>query len=214
MRLILSALLGGACFAQISHVTLSEPLAIPTAILKPGAYKFTVVDGLPDRKIVRVEGGDKPVALFVMAPNPRIRKTGETLAFWQGRGPGRALRAWFIPGESIAAEAVYPKEQALELTRRFGEPVPAIDPGPELKVAPDARLSREDLTVLQLWSLDYGPVEAENRQLAAAKLETVAWRPAIEKLPQTASWHGNVLIAGLVLLGAGLAARRMACGSR
>jgi hypothetical protein len=214
MRLVPLALLSAACFGQISHVTISEPTAVPTAILQPGKYTFSVVDGLPDRKIVRVAAGEKPMAMFVMAPNPKIRRTGEPLAFWPAKQLGRALRAWFIPGESIAAEAVYGKEQALELARRTGEPVPAIDPESQLKVAPDARLSRDDLAILQLWSLDYGPVSAERRELAAAKLQTVAWRAEIQQLPKTATWHGAALLWGGMFLAAGILLRIMPCASR
>lgn len=212
MKLIPVAVLSAACFGQISHVAISEPTSIPGAVLQPGRYVFSVVDGLPDRKIVRVAEGDKPVSLFVMAPNARIRRNDETLLFWPGRN--RALRAWFIPGESIAAEAVYGKQEALDLARRTGHPVPAIDPESQLRIAADARLSQQDLTILELWALDYGPLSAENRELTAAKLQTVAWRPAVETLPRTAGRHGSALIWGLGLVGAGVLLRKAACVPR
>jgi hypothetical protein len=211
MRLIPVAVLSAACFGQISHVTISEPTAVPTAILKPGQYTFSVADSLSDRKIVRVVAGEATVALFLMAPNPKLRRGRDSLVFWPENRQGRILRAWFIPGESIAAEAVYGKEEALELARRTGEPVPAIDPQSELRVAPDARLSRDDLAIVQLWSLDYGPVSAENRELAAAKLQTISWRPTAETLPRTASRHGTAFVVGVALLMAGLLLRRVAC---
>jgi hypothetical protein len=200
-HLLLAIAFSAAGFGQVMHVTLPERTAVPGATLEPGAYVLSVADSLPDRKIVQVvpKSGGQPV-YFAVAPNPRLPNAGKSpLLYWSRSGSARALRAWFIPGESIAAEAIYPKDEALELARRNGEPVPAVDPETDRKVPADARLSREDLAILELWSLDYGPVDSPNRELAATKLERVAWRPAAASLPRTASPYGAAAALGLAL---------------
>lgn len=199
MRLTVTPFLTLLCLAAPpeSPMTVSQPTPVPQAVLKPGRYAIVVEDSLADRKVIRIaDSAGKTVAMFLAAPNPRLRAaTAAPFVYW----PNGALRAWKIPGEAVLAEAVYEKNEALKLAELTGEPVPAIDPEGELSVK-DRRLTRDDLRVLNLWQLDYGPVTASARKLAAAKLETAVWRPSSSELSRTASPYGGAILAGVLLL--------------
>jgi|GEM_PF-6940975 len=201
-----------ALAADASILELRQPLKTPQATLAPGSYMVRVADSLADRKIVEViDSKSRQVrSTFLAAPNSALRRDkGEEFSFWPAAGSEPAsLRAWFIPGESRAAEAVYEKNAALALAKENLAPVPAIDPESELPVK-KAGLSKEDLTVLKLWSLNYQRVEAGDPQLEAGPLANAAWQPAQTKLPQTASPYGLLILLGALTLTGGLVSGRV-----
>ncbi|MDX2179334.1 MAG: hypothetical protein SFV18_07065 [Bryobacteraceae bacterium] len=205
-------LLLAALAADASTLELRQPLKTPQTVLAPGTYMVRVADSLADRKIVEVlDARSREVrSTFLAAPNALLRKEkGEEFSFWPAAGSEpAALRAWFIPGEARAAEAVYEKNAALALAKENLAPVPAIDPESELPVKKDG-LSKQDLTVLKLWSLNYQRVEAGDPQLQAGPLANAAWQPAQSRLPQTASPNGLLILLGALMLTGGLVSGRV-----
>jgi predicted small lipoprotein YifL len=204
--LLLASSLAAWSASPQSTLIIDSAATIPQAKLSAGRYTVVAADSMKDRKVIRVkDASGKETGVFLAAPNPKLRREGSSpFLFW----PNGALRAWFVPGESVAAEAVYEKDEAVAIAKLAGEPVLAIDPESELQVK-DRRLTKEELQVLNLWVLDFGPVDAAERKLAAAKYVAASWSPSQTSLPKTASPYGTAILLGALLM---MMAGLTACG--
>jgi hypothetical protein len=105
-----------------------------------------------------------------------------------------------FPGVPEVLEFVYPKEEAVAIAKSNQAKVPAVDPASEGRPLTIKGLSKSDLELVTLWLLSAthvgpedssGGIQAERyRQVAS-----VSHRPAIARLPQTAS---NLPLIGLL----------------
>ena len=196
-------------------LTVNEPIQVTDTVLDPGKYVFMLENSPSDRHIVRIFNEDQTrlVDTAMAMPNYRIQPTGNSrFMFWETPpGTGRALRAWFYPGDNFGQEFPYPKH-AKVLTAQATAPAPTVtaqerpapqeatppaesEPAPESQPAPEA--SRETAPAEQ-------PAEvAQNRPPAPAPEAQPApqQQPRARELPQTSSpytWFG---FTGALLLG-------------
>jgi len=118
---VMAVLIAAPAIAQTSardtaRLTFSEPVQIPDATLPAGEYVFTIADKSTARSVVQVWNEDETelMAQALIVPTRRLDNTGEiAIRFAETpRGVAPALRAWFVPGQNIGHEFVYPEDQA------------------------------------------------------------------------------------------------------
>jgi hypothetical protein len=218
--------------------TFSGPVEIPGVHLKgfgvlpAGTYVFKILNSQSDRHIVQIFNKDqtKIYATILAVPNYRLKATDKTVMTFRERPAGQpeALRAWFYPGMNWGEEFVYPKAQAVALSRATNTPVlftPAEFP---LEVADSADLGQSAVVTelerapiraiqptgeeVQLAQVVTPPPATETRaaQQPARAVQTLV---AENTLPATASTLPLIALFGLMaLVGAfsiGAAARRL-----
>ncbi|HEY0785761.1 MAG TPA: hypothetical protein VGD62_07795 [Acidobacteriaceae bacterium] len=190
---------------------INSPTGVPGVTLPAGTYSIHVVDHLADRYVVRVEGPNGGTrATFLGIPNSGLKKdAGSGMATWGTEVEGtRYVRGWSLPGVATSLEFAYPKADAVAIAKANQSRVPAIDPESEGHAAGKG-LTADEMQMVTLWLLTpthVGPgdpgIKAERYQQVASN----AHKPAIARLPHTASEAPWVWLAGiLALLGASLA---------
>lgn len=218
-----SFVLTGSAYSAINYAdsykfTNKETWEVPEATLPPGDYVLTVHDKLLDREIFQVKGAkDGKVYSNFLAIHGKGGNAKTILTFWSGLENGKAIRAWFIPGQAETWDFVYPKERAIELAKASGSPVAAVDLS-GLAKPNNPLLSAEDLRAVQLWLLTPKRVSpgAEGVQIAAAKIGPKHPRAAAASgdethtMPRTSSHFVEMLGAGAMLAAAGLLVLRRA----
>ncbi len=197
--------------APASKFTVSQPVEIPGLTLRPGSYSIHVIDHLSERYIVRIDGPNHRVHSTFLAladpASPKPDAPGKEL--WQNAPSGKEyMRGWLFPGQPTVLEFVYPKSDAVAIAKSNNAKVPAIDPVSEGRPPTIRGLSRTDLELVTLWLLSsttVGPgdssagIQAERYPEVA---QAAAHKPAISRLPQTASylpWIGLLGAFSLVM---------------
>ena len=186
-------------------VTFSVPVEVPgvgAQVLPAGTYVFKLADVGSSRNIVQIFSADElHVYTTILAINNyRLQPTDKTVMTFRERAEGQpeAIRAWFYPGDNYGQQFVYPKARAVELAKQTNEPVlatpiePATAPIEALQTAPVIAIkpSGEIMEMVEVVQSE-PPVETASA----------------ESLPHTASPLPVILLAGLLALGAGFAAR-------
>ncbi len=190
---------------------------LPEGSLSAGDYTIRIVDHLADRVIVEVSGADGSDQKFLGVPTRNIAassKPGPVLI--KGAHGSSALRGFVFPKDNVI-EFVYPKDDAVALAKANGVMVLAVDPASDGLATKDARLSDEDRKIVTLWMLtptSVGPgIEAARYHSDAAQpiQLAVARKPAVSRLPKTASKLPLFLLFALASLAAaiGLTLRRV-----
>jgi hypothetical protein len=185
------------------NFTASEPTHIPGLTLHPGSYSIHVVDHLSERYIVRVDGPRRGTHYsFLALANPAIPKpaTDGRVVWTNAAGGNEYLRGWLFPGVPEVLEFVYPKEEAVAIAKSNQAKVPAVDPASEGRPLTIKGLSKSDLELVTLWLLSathVGPEDSSGGIQAErySQVASVSHRPAIARLPQTAS---NLPLIGLL----------------
>jgi hypothetical protein len=199
-----------------TELEFSAPVEIPGHVLAAGKYVFQILDTPSDRNIVQVfsqdaDGNETLIATISAIPDYRSETPYKTLINFEERRAGtpEAIHSWFYPGENTGWEFVYPKEQNLE---EAANTMPTSKPG-----ASAAAPYTPSMTHVQQVAPKEPSAEAASRkeQILLVQNETPAQLPVqgteiqasgTQVLPQTAGDSGLELIAGVAMLGSGLAA--------
>jgi hypothetical protein len=174
--------------ANTQTITLDQDLQIPGETLNPGSYTLSVEDRMQDRAIVRISSAHGGLHFLVLGvPNPKLNTKEEKniILFGSPNPSKRILQGWLCPKCSAPLELVYPKPEAIEITRETGESALAVDPASDKL---PANLSPDDMKVVTLWLLSPERVEAGHRGigLKATKYSAASSR---SHLAQTAKQH-------------------------
>jgi hypothetical protein len=106
---------------QLTCLTFSAPIELPTVALPAGSYLFEHPDGAIDRHIVRVfsSDGKQVLGTFLTIPEQRLEPSDKTVVTFKETpvGTPEAVKAWFYPYETIGDEFVYPKEKAIKIAK-------------------------------------------------------------------------------------------------
>jgi len=212
ISLILTAALAAATNTQT--ITLDRDLQIPGETLKPGTYTLAVEDRMQDRAVIRISSaGDGPHYLLLGVPNSKLNDRGKNgiILFGAADPSKRILQGWLCPKCSSALELVYPKVEAVEITKDTGESALAVDPASDKL---PAHLSPDDMKVVTLWLLSPERIAPGHRGegLKAAKYSPVASNgdlaDASRRLPHTASNTYWFALFGVLALALSLVLRR------
>ena len=198
-----------------TKVRFNAPVEVPNPSTKtgvmtlpPGEYMFSLVDTGTSHHVVRIsDAAGKTTHSMVMAiPDYRLNATSKTVMYLGERPAGSpaAIKSWFYPGENMGERFVYPKARAQVLAAEAKQPVPSraaegpATPNETFQVAtPTKSEVPYDAKLFEPTDAgDTAGVEGEAVQVASAGT-----------LPKTASSVYAVGLAGLLLLGIGLAMR-------
>ena len=190
----------------------SAPVEIPGRVLAPGKYVFELADNPADRSIVEVfsedsTGNESLVATILAIPDYSLSTPDKPTVHFEERHSGapEAIQSWFYPGENTGWEFVYPKVQNLGASSNAmpsAAPVttavaPRLLPPPqvqEVEQASEAAAVEEQVLVAQNETL-VPPTAADTDTNSSTE----------PMLPQTGGYSGLELMAGLFMLGGGLA---------
>jgi len=182
------------------------------------------------------EREDQLQTTVLAIPNYRLQPTGKTeFQWWEtAAGQPRAMRAWFYPGDNFGQEFAYPKSEAVAIAATTTQNVPTTYAENQADLA-TARVGTVDRagTEMELDRQTYSKADnktaTDTGNLAQATPRPATERPRTEiaqnqatpqdlsgavtdagratSLPRTASPVPMGALAGLLALGASLAAR-------
>jgi len=120
-----AALIGVASASTWNEKTIlefSEPVMVPGATLRPGAYVFKLMDLKANRHTVQIfnESESKLVATTQAVPITRTDPKGDVVVKFNPTEVGSplALKGWFYPGSLYGHEFIYPADQARKIAER------------------------------------------------------------------------------------------------
>jgi LPXTG-motif cell wall-anchored protein len=191
----------------------SAPVEIPGKVLAPGKYVFELEDSDSDRNIVQVfskdsAGNETLVATTIAIPDYTSDTPDKPIVHFEERQPEspEAIHSWFYPGDNTGWEFVYSKGETPEATATT-TPAPApvaAAAAPSLPAPPqvqdaepssEAAVLEEETLIAQTDMPAPPPAQGDDTQ-----------SPADRTLPQTGGYSDLQLMAGLVMLGGGIAA--------
>jgi len=118
---------------QLTELTLSEPVEIPSGILPAGTYWFRLLNTDSEQNIVQIFTEDWQLRATVSTiPVERRQVTGATEVEFAERPHDQppALLKWFYPGTQTGHEFLYSSEREKEFAREAKQdvvaPVPAM----------------------------------------------------------------------------------------
>jgi len=92
-------------------VTFSQPVEIPGKVLPQGKYIFEVID--PGAHLVRITdvSGTHVYATLFTVPDYKLRTPEGNLFTFEERAQGapEAIHSWFLPGNNLGEEFIYPR---------------------------------------------------------------------------------------------------------
>jgi hypothetical protein len=195
------------------------PVEIPGKVLTPGEYVFELANRQTDRNIVQVfsedsNGHESLVATFFAIPDYISKTPDEPVIRFEERHSStpELIQSWFYPGENMGWEFVYPRGQSLEAsenTTLAPAPVasaaaPSLPPPPQVQEEGRAiELAAVEGEVLVAQNSAPAPPPVQEAQPPAQETDTQI--SADRMLPETGGYSGLELIAGLTMLGAGIA---------
>lgn len=106
-------------------VTFDTPVELPGTVLPPGTYVFRMAD-TASRNVVQVldEGEEDILGQWLSAQAERRDDdvTDEALVAFHDESEGAtpAIQYWFLPGERVGQEFIYPEDQARTIAERTG----------------------------------------------------------------------------------------------
>jgi hypothetical protein len=191
-----------------TRLEINEPLEIPGMVLIPGTYIFKLADSASDRTIVQVfsedgNGRQKLVTTIFAVSAYTLNTPEKPMINLEERPAGnpQAIHTWFYPGDNNGWEFVYPKSNRPEVAEASA---PAPPPAP-----PVAALDTPALPVVEAPVSEPPAVLPVKEEVASAPVEKpvlVAFEEntlSVE-LPATAGHSSAELLAGAMMLGAGL----------
>jgi hypothetical protein len=203
-----------------TKVRFSAPIEIPNPsarggvmTLPPGEYIFAMADTGSSHHVVRVTDvtGRTVHSMVLTMPDYRLNATSKTVMYLGERPAGSpaAIKSWFYPGETSGERFIYPKARAQALAAEVNQPVPSrVAEGPitateavEIQTPQKTQVAYTPKAFEAADAKDTAGVEGEPVQVASA---------GGAQLPRTASPVYTVGLAGLLLLGIGLALRASA----
>ena len=202
-----------------TKVRFNAPIEIPNPslpsgvmTLPPGEYIFAMVDTGSSHHVVRVTDptGKTTHSMVLTMPDYRLSATSKTVMYLGERPAGQplAIKSWFYPGMNSGERFIYPKSRAQALAAEVNQPVPsrvAEGPiGPKETVQVQTPAKTEVVYDAKLFE------KGDASDVAGVEGEAVAAATTGQQLPRTASSVYGVGLVGLLLIGIGLAFRRMA----
>ena len=216
-----------------TKVRFSTPVEIPNPArstgvmtLPPGEYVFAMADTGSSHHVVRVTDitGKTVHSMVLTMPDYRLSATSKTVMYLGERPAGSpaAIKSWFYPGDTNGERFIYPKARAQALAAEVNQPVPSrVAEGP-IQATETVQVQTPQKTEVAYNAKVFEPtdardsagVEGEPVQVAqtasAGGAAAPAGQSARAELPRTASSVYGVGLAGLLLLGVGLALRSSA----
>jgi hypothetical protein len=220
-----------------TYITVNESIQVPGKVLAPGRYVMRLAESPSNRHIVHIynEREDQLQTTVLAIPNYRLQPTGKTeFQWWETpAGQPKALRAWFYPGDNFGQEFAYPKSEAVAIAKTTTDNVPTTYAENEADLA-TARVGTVDRagTEMELDRQTYSradgaqPAEApatpaeqprteiaQNRTTPQVAAQATPQEMPMDEgtrgrsLPRTASPVPMAALAGLLALGASVAAR-------
>jgi hypothetical protein len=200
-----------------TKVRFNAPIEIPNPslpsgvmTLPPGEYIFALVDTGTSHHVVRVTDptGKTIHSQVLTIPDYRLSATSKTVMYLGERPAGQPLsiKSWFYPGSNTGERFIYPKNRAQALAAEVKQPVPS-------RVAEGPITAKETVAVQTPTKTEvaYDAKLFESGDVSdSAGVEGEAVATGSGQLPTTASSIYGVGLAGLLLLGMGVAFRRMA----
>ena len=199
----------------------SNPVEIPGNVLTPGKYVFQLVDSESDRNTVQVfsedsNGKDTLVATVMAIPDYMANTPDKPIIHFDERPAGtpEAIHSWFYPGDNTGWEFVYPKgETQTGANTPTSAPVTtaattSLPEAPQVQAAkPDSEelaAGEEEVTIAQ----NDAPAPPATQESASSPApEADAQNSAdVPMLPATAGYSALALMAGMAMLGCGIAA--------
>ncbi|HEY4363308.1 MAG TPA: LPXTG cell wall anchor domain-containing protein [Bryobacteraceae bacterium] len=186
-------------------ITFAEPVEIPGMVLAPGTYVFKLLNSATNRNIVLVynEAEDHLYKMILAIPNYRLVRKDETiLRFKEGvRGAPDALRGWFFPADQWGQEFVYPRTEAVLITRAAEEPVLAaaitpVETAEELAELPITVMTPEREVAVTAKEEEPFSSEEVEQALAEPSFLTTPAAATPEELPKTGSSLPLVALLG------------------
>ncbi len=157
--------------------SVDAPTNVPGKTLKAGTYSIHVLDHLSDRVILQIQDSKgKAETSFLAVPNATLPHGSGVgpIPYAEAKHKAGTLRGFAFPGGN-AVEFVYPKEQAAGIAKTSGANVLAIDPASEGRPAL-AKLSKDDMELVTLWTLSptrVGPENASQPAIQAQRYQPV-----------------------------------------
>ncbi|MEO6802959.1 MAG: hypothetical protein ABI197_06930 [Granulicella sp.] len=189
-----------------ANFILTSKTEVPGQTLQPGNYSIQVVGQLTDRLILRVDDAARRMHVdFIGIRSSSNQGTSSSgLKNWDTPiNNSSYVRGWVPPGGSSMIEFVYPKAQAVSIAKANHATVAAIDPASEGR-ATDPSISKSDMELVTLWMLSPTQVGSNGApSITAERYQTallVQQKPAIAKLPHTASALPLILTLSLISL--------------
>lgn len=203
-----------------TKVRFSAPIEIPNPdtptgvmVLPPGEYIFALADTGTSHHVVRVTDptGKTVHSQVLTIPDYRLNATSKTVMYLGERPAGQplAIKSWFYPGNNMGERFIYPKARAQALAAEVKQPVPSrVAQGP-ITAKEAVQVQTPTKTEVAYDAKLFEPVDAADS--AGVEGEAVAVATAGQAaLPTTASSMYAVGLAGVLLLGLGLAVRKSA----
>jgi hypothetical protein len=198
-----------------TKVRFNAPVEIPNPsakggvmVLPAGDYMFSLADTQTSHHVVRVTDatGKKVHSMVMTIPDYRLNATSKTVMYLGERPAGSpaAIKSWFYPGDNTGERFIYPKARAQALAAEVKQPVPSVAEGPITPTAP-LQIQTPQKTEVAYDAKVFEQNDATDT--AGVEGEAVAVATAGRALPKTASSVYAVGLAGLLLLGIGLALR-------
>ena len=215
-----------------TYFTFSGPVTLPGVTLPAGKYLFRLADPTTGRKVINVLTGDgkKSLAMLTTIPNRMNKAPNDPeVRFMEVSGnTPPPVKTWWYPGNSTGYEFIYPRQQALALSKVVNEPI--LTTSADTKEFETADLARVESESAISAPVNENPTPAEptgraqrgemptavpEPQPRVAQAETPAPRVdtrtpqpesqiARTELPQTAGSLPTVAFLGLLALAGGL----------
>ena len=146
---------------------------MPGMNLSSGRYLFRILEEVNNRGVVQVLSADGKQVYTTLVAIPILRSdvpTRTELRFMDaGSADPTPVRTWWIPGNPLGWELIYPREQALRLAKAAGQPVLTT-------------VQAQNAAAEQMKTIDLARVSAAGEQTAV----TVVLRPAATAVTGTA----------------------------
>ena len=190
----------------------SAPVEVPGKVLPVGKYIFKLADSESDRHIVEIFSEDEHgrqhfITTILVIPDYRTETPDKTMMQFEERAANspQAIKSWFYPGDNAGWRFTYPKSEEVRPLKPIEEP--ALAEAKETEPAPPVALP-EPAPV----ETASAPPEVVEEEVLVAELAPVpvtaaddASGDADRTLPDTAGNSIAFLLAGVTMVGAGLA---------
>jgi hypothetical protein len=216
-------------FNKKTKLTFSQPVRVPGTTLTAGSYIFKLVDSQSNRNIIQVMNTreNRVYATVLAIPDYRLNPSSQTVVTFgeTGAGCAAAVKAWFYPGDNAGNRFVYGKREAEQMSKSCLQPVPHVPTevataavkAPEVKTSNSTEPAVVALVQAPIKTATPEAKEVEYAQSTFAKVDAqdrsgisgeVPSAPPAAKLPKSASPVPTQVMAGSLLLAAGLFVRR------
>lgn len=198
-------------FNKKTVLTFAESVQVPGMVLPAGTYVFKLEDSQGNRHVVQIwsEDGTKLITTVLTISNEQTEPAGKTVITYDERPTGEpiAVKEWFYPGDNRGHEFVYPKSRAAELSTVNHVDVPST--GTEEAYTPPPAPEAEEPAPQQPAAQEEAPAPAPAPTPAPQTEMQQPEAQPMKQLPQTASEEPEVLLAGMLCLGAFVVLRRV-----